>query len=185
MAAAVQKFLENITLPYLKLIINKIKLKNLCLSGGVTANVIMNLRIFEEVTDKLHIVPAMADDGAAQGAAILQLLDNGYNYNDLAWLKDRIMPYYGTSYGKKEILDYLHNKENLVIEDWADQWPEKTAELVAQGKIGAIFQGKMEWGPRALGNRSIIADPRRPEFRELINKEIKKGLCSSRFVHQF
>lgn len=173
-AAAVQKFLENITLPYLKLIINKIKLKNLCLSGGVTANVIMNLRIFEEVTDKLHIVPAMADDGAAQGAAILQLLDNGYNYNDLAWLKDRIMPYYGTSYGKKEILDYLHNKENLVIEDWADQWPEKTAELVAQGKIGAIFQGKMEWGPRALGNRSIIADPRRPEFRELINKEIKK-----------
>lgn len=173
-AAAVQKFLENITIPYLKLIINKFKVKNLCLSGGVAANVIMNLRIFEEVTDKLHIVPAMADDGAAQGAAILQLLDNGYNYNDLAWLKDRVMPYCGTSYGKKEILDYLHKKESLIIEDWTDQWPEKTAEFVAQGKIGAIFHGRMEWGPRALGNRSIIADPKHPEFRDKINKEIKK-----------
>ena len=173
-AAAVQKFLENITIPYLKLIINKFNIKNLCLSGGVAANVIMNLRIFEEVTDKLHIVPAMADDGAAQGAAILQLLDNGYNYNDIAWLKNKTMPYYGTSYSKKEVLGYLNEKERLVIEDWSDQWPEKMAELVVQGKIGAIFQGKMEWGPRALGNRSIVADPRRPEFRELINKEIKK-----------
>lgn len=174
-AAAVQKFLENITIPYLKLIINKFNVKNLCLSGGVAANVIMNLRIFEEVTNKLHIVPAMADDGAAQGAAILQLLNNGYSYNNLKWLKEKKMPYYGTHYSHDEIHANLKKyKDQINIDDFGNEWPEKTAEMLVRGKIGAIFQGKMEWGPRALGNRSIVADPRRPEFRELINKEIKR-----------
>ncbi len=174
LAAAVQKFLEDATIPYLQYIIDKTGVKNLCLSGGVAANVIMNLCIFEKVTKNIYIVPAMADDGAAQGAAILQLLDNGYTYDDLKWLKDETMPYYGTHYSKDEILDVLDkNKDRIEYGDLGEAWPEKTAELLAEGKIGAIYHGKMEWGPRALGNRSIIADPRRPDFRDIINKSIK------------
>jgi len=55
-----------------------------------------------------------------------------------------------------------------------EPWPEKVGELIAGEKIGAVFHGRMEWGPRALGNRSLLATPLNPDFRERINKEIKR-----------
>jgi len=175
LAAAVQKFLEEITLAYLKFIVEDIGFNNLCLSGGVVANVIMNKKIYETITKNLQIVPAMADDGTAQGAAIAQLLNHGYSYQDLKWLKDIAMPYFSTSYDKNQVLELIKNfSEQINWQDLGENWTKEAAKLLVEGKIGAIFQGKMEWGPRALGNRSIIADARRPEFRERINKQIKR-----------
>jgi carbamoyltransferase len=174
-AAAIQKILEKKTEEYLILIKKEFGIESITMSGGVAANVINNLNIYEKICDKIHITPAMADDGSAQGAAIIQLLESGLKYEDLKWLKDRVMPYYSTSYEKKEITKELKAfSKEIDIKDIGVTWPEEAAKLLCQGKIGSIFHGKMEWGPRALGNRSLIADPCRKDFREKINKFIKK-----------
>jgi carbamoyltransferase len=174
-AAAVQAFLDDCTKEYISHLLTVTEQTHLCLSGGTAANVIMNLMIFEHLTPHVHITPAMADDGTAQGAALLTLLKHGYTYTDLAWLKGETMPYLGTSYTKDQVraaAEPFHTK--IALKDLGDTWPEEAAHLLAAGKIGAIFHGRMEWGPRALGNRSIIADPRPKEFREKINKTIKR-----------
>ncbi|OHA92996.1 MAG: hypothetical protein A2W58_02780, partial [Candidatus Zambryskibacteria bacterium RIFCSPHIGHO2_02_38_10.5] len=174
-AASVQKFLEIVTKKYLLHIKNIAPFKAMSLSGGIAANVINNLGIFEEITENIHVIPAMADDGSAQGAAIIALLDNGYTYNSLYWMRDLIMPYYGTSYTTDEIKSsFDSHKKEISYEFLGEIWPEKVGELIAQEKIGAIFHGKMEWGPRALGNRSILASPLKIDFRDRINKEIKR-----------
>ena len=122
----------------------------------------------------MFIVPAMADDGAAQGAAILTLLENGYNYESLKWLKTQEMPYWGTSYSKDEVAKVLDEfSDEISVADYASDWREQVAEAIIKGEVGAIYHGRMEWGPRALGNRSIVADVRNPEIQNVINKSIK------------
>ncbi len=171
MAATVQTFLEEVTRRYVPKIIAEARINKLALAGGVSANVINNLMLYESMTKNIHITPAMADDGSAQGAAYAYLIENKY---DISWLKGEKMPYFGTSYTKEHVGKALETYPDLVVEDMGDAWPEKVAELVVEGKIGAIFHGRAEWGPRALGNRSIIADARRVDFRKKINKEIKR-----------
>ncbi len=176
-AATVQKFLENLTERYLTHI-NKIeKITALSLSGGVAANVINNLMIFEKICKNIHITPSFGDDGSAQGACIMSMLEDGFNYDTITWLRDKT-PYYGTEYNvnivKKIIKKINARTKKIKCEEIGEKWPEKAAEMIRDGKIGAIFHGRMEWGPRALGNRSIIADPTRAEFRDKINREIKR-----------
>lgn len=173
-SAAVQKFLDNTTIPYYQSILEKTGQKNLCLSGGVAANVIMNMNIFENVTQNLHIIPAMGDEGTSEGAAILMMLHNGYNQNDIKWLKSGNMPYLGSEYTDDEIKVTLMNSKEIQYEYIGEEWPQKIANLLQQKYIGALFQGRMEWGPRALGNRSIIALTNDKNIRTKINKEIKK-----------
>jgi len=173
-SAAVQKFLDNTTIPYYQSILEKTGQKNLCLSGGVAANVIMNMNIFENVTQNLHIIPAMGDEGTSEGAAILMMLHNGYNQNDIKWLKSGNMPYLGSEYTDDEIKVTLMNSKEIQYEYIGEEWPQKIANLLQQKYIGALFQGQMEWGPRALGNRSIIALTNDKNIRTKINKEIKK-----------
>ncbi len=172
-AAAIQKFLEEFMLLYIKKLIDKTGIKKLCFSGGVFANVIVNLRVFEELTEEIYIIPAMADDGSAEGACYAAYLNQGKSLKELAWLKERHMPYFGTAYTAEEIVAVLDKEPAISYSYLKDTWPEKAAELVAEGKIGAIFHGKMEWGPRALGNRSIIADCRDPAITKKINGSIK------------
>jgi len=173
-SAAVQKFLEDVTIPYFKHIVSITGIKNLCLSGGVAANVIMNLKVFEEITPNIHIIPAMGDEGTAEGVAIALMLDNGYNQNNIRWIKDMHMPYFGSSYSDKEILQTLNKSSEILYMNMGSEWHPKVAELLNEGKIGALFQGKMEWGPRSLGNRSIIALANDNNTRIKMNKEIKK-----------
>jgi carbamoyltransferase len=173
-SAAIQKFLEDVVVEYVQFLVDATGINNICLSGGVAANVIMNLAIFEKISKNIFIVPAMGDDGTAQGAAILTLLNNGYTHDDIKWLKDDVMPYYGTSYIKQEVEAELKKHKNISYEDLGETWPEQTAQMLVDGKIGAIFHGRMEWGPRALGNRSIIADVRNKDIHTIINKEIKR-----------
>lgn len=173
-SAAVQQFLEDSTIPYYKAVLEKTGEKNLCISGGVAANVIMNLNIFENITENLHIIPAMGDEGTSEGAAILMMLNNGYTQKDIQWLKSEKMPYLGSEYTDDEINDALLNAKGIQYEYIGEEWPKKIAGLLGQKMIGALFQGRMEWGPRALGNRSIIAITNDKDIRTKINKEIKK-----------
>lgn len=175
LAAAMQKFLEEFMLKYIGKLMERTGLKKLCFSGGIFANVILNLRVYEELTQDIHIVPAMADDGSAEGACYIKYLEkHGDNLSSLEWMKEKHMPYFGTSYTKEQVLSYTDKfKDKISIEDRSSDWPELAAKLVAEGKVGAIFHGKMEWGPRALGNRSIIADCRDEAITKKINGSIK------------
>ncbi len=173
-SAAVQKFLENTTIPYFKNIVEYTGINNLCLSGGVAANVIMNLKAYEEITSNIHILPAMGDEGTAEGVAIALMLANGYHNDDLQWIKEFNMPYFGSSYTNEEIQKTLENSPYINYEYLGLSWHAKVAKLLKKGNIGALFQGKMEWGPRALGNRSIIALANDNTTRVKMNKEIKK-----------
>ncbi len=162
-SASVQRYSEDVILSYLKLIKEKFGNHNICLAGGVSANVIINKKIYEQIFENIFIVPAMGDEGLAQGAFLLK---NGLQ-------RFPQMPYFGTSYKKSSIkhilkqysLNYKYIGENAYI---------KAAKEITNGKIGAIFQGRCEFGPRALGNRSIIADVRDKDIQKKINQSIKK-----------
>lgn len=174
-AATVQKFLEDRVAGYVGHLVRLTGENRLMLSGGVFANVILNLKILEEITDQITVCPAMGDDGSAQGAAILAQFDAGRSMDDLMWLKERQMPYFGTRYGRTDIEAAIHSFDEAVeVTDLGPDWPERVAELVLHHRVGGLFHGRMEWGPRALGNRSIIADPRSADIKDLINLSIKK-----------
>ncbi len=174
-AGAIQKFLEDFMVNYIRKIIEKTDIKSFCFAGGVFANVIMNLRIWEDTgVEQMYIFPAMGDDGTAAGAAILRAIELGY---DISWIKNLEMPYWGPRYSKEEVEEELKKekwKNKITYKYIGSRWPEMAAEMIADGKIVSIYQGRMEFGPRALGNRSILADPRDPKTREKINSTVKR-----------
>jgi len=162
--ATVQSYLEDIIVDYLNCAYEKYPINNLCLSGGVAANIIMSLNIYERTEFKnIYVLPPMADDGLAIGSAILT-----------ARLKDYLMPYFGDSYTREEVKKVLASYDNIIYEDLNNDWPQEAAIAVSKGKICSIFQGKMEFGPRALGNRSIIANPMLEGSRQKINSTVKR-----------
>ena len=170
--ASIQTYLEDIIVDYLNLAYEKYPTNNLCISGGVAANIIMSLAIYEKTNFKnIYVYPAMGDDGLAIGSAILTALSLN---EDIKWLKDESMPYFGDSYSRKEVKKTLDGFDNISYEDLGDGWPESAAISVSKGKICALFHGKMEFGPRALGNRSIIANPMLEDTRQKINSTIKR-----------
>jgi carbamoyltransferase len=169
-SAAVQKSTEKIALEYLKVAKERYPTDKLCLAGGVTANVIMNMNIFEKLFENLYIIPAMGDDGIAQGVAIMMGIENDESLKES--FRFPIMPYFGSSYSKDEVKSTLDDA-NLSYIDLGDEAYIKAAEYIVEGKIGALFHGRSEFGPRALGNRSIIADVRNRDIQEIINKDIK------------
>jgi len=174
-AATIQRWLEDTVVELLNIVYEKYKIPRLAMAGGVVANVIMNLNIFERTPFKeIYIFPAMGDDGTAAGAAVLKAIELGY---DISWLKEKEMPYWGPSYTKEEVAKELEKerwKDKIKYTYIGENWQEMAAEMIADGKIIAVFQGRMEFGPRALGNRSVLADPRDPYTREKLNKTIKR-----------
>jgi carbamoyltransferase len=166
LAYEIQKKLEEISEEMLKYWVDKTNIHKLVVAGGVGLNVKMNGRFFksEDLTD-LFTHPLCSDSGISIGA----LLAYQYNSGDLekTTLKEI---YYGPSYNE-DIEDILKLcKLKYTKEDYI----EKTvAKLVSDGKVVGWFQGKMEAGPRALGNRSILADPRNIESRDKVNSVIK------------
>ncbi len=170
--ASIQKYLEDIIVEYLNLAFKKYPTKNLCLSGGVAANIIMSLSIYEKTNFKnIYVYPAMGDDGLALGSALLTAHSKN---EDISWLKGFQMPYFGDSYSKSQVKDVLDQFDNIVYEDLGDNWPKEAAKSVSKGKICALFHGSMEFGPRALGNRSIVANPMIEDTRQKINSTIKR-----------
>ncbi len=172
-AAALQAVLQNCLLHVLRHFKNETGQKDLCLAGGVALNCTANgtikrSRLFRE----MFIQPAAGDDGTALGAALFirhQLVPK-------LSLKRMGLPLWGPGYNESEIESVLKNRGEFVCTRYAsfDEVASATAALLAKGQIVAWFQGRMEFGPRALGGRSILGDPRDKEMRDRINRRIKK-----------
>ena len=174
--ASAQKVLETVILKMVHHVYSKTKMKNLCLGGGVALNGVANYKIMKEGPfENIHIPPSPGDAGSAAGAA--QYLYNVYHKNPKNTLDNTQLihenVYVGPSYTDKEIKAFLDSK-NILYESFDETTLlQKTAQLIDEGNVVGWYQGKMEWGPRALGNRSILADPRRADMKDILNAKIK------------
>jgi carbamoyltransferase len=168
LAYAVQDACERAMLTLTRSAVEKTGGRNLCLAGGVALNSKANGKILSEgIVDRIFIQPASGDDGVCLGAALAPYLDGG---GKLPLHKMR-HAYWGPESSDAEIEKTLQTYK-LRATRVAD--PAKTAaEYLANGKILGWFQGRMEFGPRALGSRSILADPRDPEMNTKVNNAVK------------
>jgi len=175
--ASVQKVLEDVLLRMVEYLYQKTKSKNLCLGGGVALNGVANYRILKESSfDNIHIPPSPGDAGSAVGAA--QYLYYSHHKQNRKMESDTTKSiienvYVGPSFSSDEIRKFLDGK-NLKYEIFNDdELVKHCAKLIMEGNVVGWYQGKMEWGPRALGNRSILADPRQKEMKDILNEKIK------------
>ena len=175
LASALQARLEEVYLGMLEKLAERTGLKAVCLAGGVAFNCVANGKIFDRTGfEQVYVHPAAGDGGLAVGAAFFvwhQILGKPRSF-----VMDHA--YWGPGYTRDETCraidrNGLRQKGWRVDELAEDNLIERTAAIVADGKILGWFQGRAEWGPRALGNRSIVADPRRPEMKEILNQRIK------------
>lgn len=169
-AASAQKVLEDVVLELVAGLHDQTGEENLCLAGGVAFNSVMNGRIIRESPfRRVYIQPVAGDAGCSLGAAYLlyhQHLDRPRTY-------EMRHAYFGPSFSSAACASALE-AAGLPFETLADDdLLPRVAQLIADGGIVGWFQGRMEFGPRALGNRSFIADPRRSDMRELLNKKVK------------
>jgi carbamoyltransferase len=167
-AYAVQDMCERAMMSVVQLALEKTRSKNLCLAGGVALNSKANGKIAaSRLIDCIFVQPAASDDGVALGAALAPFLDGGQGLP----LRAMRHAYLGPAFDDDAIGSAL-NTFKLRATRLSD--PASTAaELLSQGKILGWYQGRMEFGPRALGNRSIIADPRDPEMNAKVNNAVK------------
>ena len=149
--------------------------KYLCLAGGVALNCVGNGRLLREGPfEDIWIQPAAGDAGGALGAALFvwhQLLGNGRVVDDSTDLQ--MGSYLGPAYSEREIKEFLDSRGYPYRYLGNGQVPEVVADLVAEGKVIGWLQGRMEFGPRALGSRSIIGDARNPKMQAQMNLKIK------------
>jgi carbamoyltransferase len=175
LAASLQARLEEVYLGMLKKLAERTGLKAVCLAGGVAFNCVANGKIFDATTfEKVYVHPAAGDAGLAVGAAYYVW------HQKLGKPRSFVMDhaYWGPGYSREEIRRTIDSngiaqKGFRVAEMGEQELVRRTAAIIADGKILGWFQGRCEWGPRALGNRSIVADPRRPEMKEILNRRIK------------
>ncbi len=170
-AASIQVVTEEVMLKMANFLYQKTGLKNLCLAGGCALNSVANGRILRETPfEKVYIQPAASDSGSSLGAAL-------YAYHVLLGKPRKFVmehTYWGKSYNQNETLlaikkfgfsyDEIHDTDKLAV---------LATEDLLQGKVLGLSQGRFEWGPRALGNRSIIADPRNEAMKSVVNEKIK------------
>lgn len=174
-AASLQEKLETVVTNLLTAAHKKYKTDNLCLSGGVALNSVMNGKILKHTPfKKIYIPPDPGDGGGAMGAA----LAGWHVYKksgslDFARDDKSFSPYLGPSFPDEQVEDVLvrHGFSYTRLE--RDELVTRVAELLWQEKIIGWFQGRMEWGPRALGNRSILASAARVEMKDVINSKVK------------
>ena len=174
--ASAQLVLEDILLKMVNHVHSKTKMKNLCLGGGVALNGVANYRILKEGPfENLHIPPSPGDAGSAVGSAQYLYYCHAKNKRIIQKSTEQIKNniYVGPEYSNDEIKKFLD--KNKISYEFLEREKllKNTAKLISDGKIVGWYQGKMEWGPRALGNRSILADPRDEKMKDLLNEKIK------------
>lgn len=169
-AASAQRVLEEKLLTIAKILHQETGEENLCYAGGVALNGVANWRIFKEAGFKnIFIHPAAGDSGGAVGAALYlyyHILNNPRkkSFNNV---------FLGQQNSPSVIADFII-KNNLQAKELSEtKLVEQVADLLAKGKVIGWVRGRFEWGPRALGARSILADPRSKKMRDLVNKKIK------------
>jgi carbamoyltransferase len=174
-AASIQSVTEDIMIKMAAHVYKETKQKNLCLAGGVALNCVSNGRILREGPfENIWIQPAAGDAGGALGAALS--VWHRYLGNERLNPKEQDCQrgsYLGPNFENEYIENYLNKKQiaNTKLSD--EEIPEKIADLIAEQKVIGWFQGRMEFGPRALGNRSIIGDARSQKMQEIMNLKIK------------
>ena len=169
-AASAQKVLEDVVLSLLDHLHQRTGEENLCMAGGVALNSVMNGRIVEESPfRRFFFQPVAGDAGCSLGAAYL-------TYHRLMKQPRRFVmdhAYFGLAFSSDACRAALR-RAGLVFESLPDdRLLARVAALLDEGAIVGWFQGRMEFGPRALGNRSFLADPRRPDMRETLNRKVK------------
>ncbi len=175
LARSIQEVAEEVMLRMARHIRKETGEKYLCLAGGVALNCVANGKILDEkIFDDIWIQPASGDAGGALGAALVvwheylqkpKLTPEGQDLMGGAYL--------GPSFSPKDIEIYLQENKIPYTEYLTDQLINKVSDLLGNEKVIGWFQGKMEFGPRALGNRSIIGDARSPKMQEVMNLKIK------------
>ena len=175
LAATLQARLEEVLFTILRALHARTGERSLCLAGGVAFNCVANGKIFDATPfEQVYVQPAAGDGGLAVGAAFYVL--HQVLGEPRSFLMDHA--YWGPQYSREEIRAAMETK-NLqrsgftVAELPEEELARTAAKHIAGGKILGWFQGRAEWGPRALGNRSIVVDPRRAEMKEILNRRIK------------
>lgn len=168
-AAALQRITDDVVLHVATNLAKKTGQRNLCMAGGVSLNCVANSVLMASgLFDEIYIQPAANDAGTALGSAY-------YIWNqNLKNPKQFVMKhvYWGPEYSDQEIEEEL--KKHEITYKRKDDIATSTAEKIAAGSIIGWFQGRLEWGPRALGNRSLLADPRNSDMKRTLNERIKK-----------
>jgi carbamoyltransferase len=175
LAASMQAALEEVLIAQWNALFRQTKQKALCLAGGTAFNCVANGKIFGNTPfERVFVQPAAGDGGLSVGAAF------AVNHDVLGRPREFTMDhaYWGPEFSREEIrqaVDQFGSAEDGVCVQKLEEQAllEATACHIAAGKIVGWFQGATEWGPRALGNRSILADPRRAEMKEILNRRIK------------
>ncbi len=172
-ASSIQVVTEEIILKISKYIINKYKIKNLCLAGGVALNCVANGKILrEKIFENIWIQPAAGDAGGSLGAALI------YWYQELENKRDQIKDnmngsYLGPKYSDEEIKSELE-KNNANFKKYSEKEVLKlVSNYLSKNKAVGWFQGRMEYGPRALGNRSILANAKSRDMQKDLNLKVK------------
>ena len=170
LAASIQKVTDTIVVTIARQLHKETGMKSLCMAGGVALNCVSNSKILEQTNFKdIFIQPAAGDAGGAVGAAYYvhnTVLGNRRSYV----MKDAFL---GPEYSDEEIESFLKKHEIMYRKLNRPDLLKETASLIADQKVIGWFQGRMEFGPRALGNRSIIADARNPKNQSVVNLKIK------------
>ena len=174
--ASAQKVLEDVILMMANHIHKKTQMKNLCFGGGVALNGVANYNLLKNGPfENIHIPPSPGDGGSAVGCAQYLYYIHNKNKRTVEQDSERIKNnvYVGPSFSNDVIKSFL--EENNIDYEYLqrEQLLQNTAKLISDGNIVGWYQGKMEWGPRALGNRSILADPRDAKMKDILNEKIK------------
>jgi len=170
-AASLQARLEEVGFHILNQLYEKTKVEQLCLAGGVALNSVMNGKIpLHTPFKEIFIQPAAGDSGTAVG--VCYYIHNMILHQPRSFVMEHA--YTGPEFGEGQIEQVL-NQSSLAHRKLTNcELTEMAAQAIADGKVVGWFQGRMEFGPRALGNRSIVVDPRRSEMKDILNARIKK-----------
>lgn len=170
-AASIQAVTEEALLKMANHLYQKTGLKKLVMAGGVALNSVANFKILQQTPfEEIYIQPAAGDDGGALGAAL-------WAYHSVLNMPRKMVmqhAYWGEEYSDSQIKTFLETN-NIPYEyvDDEDQITARVVDSLTRSEVIGWFQGRFEWGPRALGNRSIIADPRKGEMKNIVNTKIK------------
>ena len=175
-AASIQKTFEDIVISYLTKLKKKYEIKNLFLTGGCALNGLLASKIVEsKIFEDVKIGPNPGDGGSAIGSVLKFLWDQNLKSN-LINTYPFIGPFYDDGYIEKHIINNIKKKNKYRIKFYKDfnDVASRAAVLIKEKELIFWFQDGMEWGPRALGNRSILSDPSNKNIKDILNKKIKK-----------
>ena len=170
-AYGIQRRTEELLLEWVINGIGQTTIRDVVFSGGVAQNIKANKRIWEtDCVDSLFVPPGPHDESLSIGAAYMECVENG----QLADPKEGFASaYLGIEYDDAEIAKHLKRYQGAGSISVKEAGPDDAAEILARGEVIGCFQGRMEFGARALGNRSIVADPRHPRVIQRINDQVK------------